>query len=331
MDWEGSVKQGLFQEVAFTGEMKRIVLETVDSPIGLSGLPWKQLAGVAAICLLSVLLITGLPISPNGKMASNLTALDQRAVVFHPLEAEDSTYGMTISVQARDILPGLSNKFNPLLNETNGRIVQIPFSDIDLIAEREVEGFGTILRYTLKPGSATSNDPDIPGNDAPGNPENFGFVLKDAPQSDTLYHYGTGHMFDLQFSMSRLFGQEVLKIQQPVCRTDGEGCVWYLKKDATGQVSALMFLSAEGYERDLDGDGKEESIVVTHKQNQIYIFKEYNGRLSWASVRDILAAGTGDELTYDDASGVFTVLGADAVRTYRYQEGRDRLVQVGVE
>ncbi|TVX96625.1 hypothetical protein [Cohnella terricola] len=323
MDWESRVKQGLFTEEVFSDEMKRSVLEAVDRQPGYFSWQWKRLAGAVVLSIISVILIANWPYANVDKAASGLSDEMKMPVIFKPLDARNWTFGQVISQADPDILPGLSNKYNPLKNKT---ITQIPFSDIQLIDEKQIDGFGTILHYTLKPDSVTPHE-------VKGNPDYFGFAVNGSSRPKTLYHYGTGHMYDQQFSMTRLFGQEVLKIEQPVCRIDGETCVWYFNRDADGQVYSYMDLDAASYERDLDGDGKEEVVVVTHKQNQIYIFKEQDGQLLWASIRDILKVNQDDTIQYDDASGTFTVHstltgGEDAVSVYLYKEGSDSLVRI---
>ncbi|WP_276356082.1 hypothetical protein [Cohnella caldifontis] len=323
-DWEGRVKQGLFTEEVFSDEMKRSVLEAVDRQPGYFSWQWKRLAGAVVLGIISVILIANWPNGNDNEAASGLSDEMKMPVIFKPLDARDWTPGQMITQSDPDILPGLSNKYNPLKNKTNGYIRQIPFSDIQLIDEKQIDGFGTALHYTLKPDSENPHK-------LKENTELFGFTVNGSSRPGTLYDFGLGHMYDQQFSMTRLFGQEVLKIEQPVCRTDGEACAWYLKKDADGLVSSYMELDAASYERDLDGDGKEEAVVVTHKQNQIYIFKEQDGQLLWASIRDILKANQNDTIHYDDASGTFTVHstgGEDAVSVYLYKEGPNSLVRI---
>ncbi|QJC54066.1 hypothetical protein HGI30_22770 [Paenibacillus albicereus] len=102
-----------------------------------------------------------------------------------------------------------------------------------------------------------------------------------------------------------------------------------LRRIEHGQVASFMQLDASSYERDWDGDGKEEAIVATRKQNQIYVFKEQDGRLLWTSIRDALQAGPNDALQYDDGLGVFRFLSAGGVvETYRLQGEPESLVRV---
>jgi hypothetical protein len=301
-DWENSVKQGLFSEETFSIEMQRSVLEAVDRHQGYFSRQWKHLAGTMVLCIFSIILTVNWLYDNNvNKAATDLSNRLSMPVIFQPLAARDLELGQIIYQADPDILPGLSNKYNPLKNKTNGHIMQIPLSDIQLIDEKQIDGFGMALHYTLKPDSVTPHD-------IKGNPDYFGFMIHGSTQSETLYHYGMGHMYGQQFSMTRLFGQEVLKTEQSICRTDGESCVWYLKKDADGTVSSYLDLAAASYERDLDGDGKEEAIVATHKQNQIYIFKEQDGHLLWASVREVLKADLVDNIRYDNISNKLLLL-----------------------
>ncbi|MEK8131530.1 hypothetical protein WMW72_26835 [Paenibacillus filicis] len=89
----------------------------------------------------------------------------------------------------------------------------------------------------------------------------------------------------------------------------------------------LMFQNATMYERDLNGDGLEEVIAVSNTGGQIYIFKEHEEQLDWISVREALGAGEQDKVSYEEASGMFTVLKHDTdLRKYRYGEKADELV-----
>jgi len=326
MEWEGKVKQGLFPEEVFSGEMRRAVMEAADRRANGFFRSWKPLAGAIVLSILVAILMINRPFDSSRQAATGLADETKLPVAFTPLQARTWELGQVIADADPDILPGLSNKYNPLKNKTNGYIAQIPFSDIQLIDEKRIDGFGTALHYTLKPDSVTPHE-------MKGNPDYFGFTADGSSQPGTLYHYGTGHMYGLKFGMTRLFGQEALRIEQPTCRTDGETCVWYLKKDEGGQVSSYMDLDAASYEYDLDGDGKEEAVVVTHKQNNIYIFKEKAGQLFWASVREALGAKQDDSIQYDAAKGIFALHvhaaeGGTAVSEFHYEQGADALVRI---
>jgi hypothetical protein len=331
-DWQNKVKQGLFAEVIFTNDMKKSVLEAVDRNPSYFFRKWKRFAGAAVICMTAAILLINwsqhekektaasvLPVITGGEVGLDLP------VTFKLLAARNWVRGEVIHDNDPDILPGLSNKYNPLRDKNNGYISQIPLSDIELIENREINGFGTAMHYKLKADSVAQHDIDR-------NADYFGFTVDGLSQEGTLFDYGVGHMYDAQFSMTRLFGQEVLKIKLPICRTDGEACVFYLKKDAEGIVTYISF-DAASYEQDLDGDGSEEAVVVTHKQNQIYLFKEQDGQLLWASVRETLKAGKEDIIQYDNDRGIFIIRSTnagekDSVSAYRYAEGENDLVRI---
>lgn len=326
VDWESRVKQGLFTEEIFSSDMKRQVMDTLDRRPGYFSRQWKFLAGAVALSFISVIFAINGPYDFFGKGASGLKDEKGMPVVFQPLIASNWEMGETSNQADPDILPGLSNQYNPLRNKTNGHIAQIPYSDIQLLDEKPIDGFGMALHYTLKPDSVTPHETN-------GDVDYFGFILNESSQPENLYHYGYGHLYDLQFSTTRLFGQEVLKIEGANCRTDGESCVWYVRKDSDGQVYSYMSLEAASYERDLDGDGKEEAVVVTRKLNQIYIFKEQDGKLLWSSVRETLKANQNDIIQYDDASGTFTIHsilgeGKYTDNVYAYKEGSDSLIRM---
>ncbi|MEK8131531.1 hypothetical protein WMW72_26840 [Paenibacillus filicis] len=50
-------------------------------------------------------------------------------------------------MNAPDILPGLSNKVNPLLTSDNRMIEQISYADIEVLSKKSMDGFGTLLKY----------------------------------------------------------------------------------------------------------------------------------------------------------------------------------------
>ncbi|RED59415.1 hypothetical protein [Cohnella phaseoli] len=315
--WEKRVKEGLFQEERFTDEMKLKVLGAIERrPRRIAGL-WPRLAGTVAACLAALLLVVYWPSgSVDTARPQGAAAGAEKAMTFQPLEARILTKGQTIYGSDPDILPGLSNKYSPLRN--TGYVEQIPLTDIELIDKKEIPGFGTTLRYTL------INNEDLPKSDKNGIIVYFGFVIEGLSKPGQLFHYGFGYLDGDDFSATRLFGQEVLKIDRQQCRIDGEACAFYVKKDEGG-VSTFAEFDAATYERDLDGDGREEAIVATHKQNQIYIFKEEHGRLQWASVREALGAGNEDRLVYDEAAGLFEVYTpsaeqGDGVRIYAYTQ-----------
>lgn len=332
MDWESSVKKGLFTEETFTSDMKKTVLETVDRHPSYFSRQWKSLAGVIVLCAVAAILTMNLSHVNDNTAASTLLDLSEGVtelklpVLFQPLDARNWEKGQTIHLDAPNILPGLSNKYNPLKNEVNGYIDQIPLSDIQIIDTKQIAGFGTAIHYKLTDDSVTRDEIE-------GDQGYLGFTVDGISRPDTLFHYGYGHMYDQEFSMTRLFGQEVLKIEQSICRTDGEACVWYVKKNDERTIFSYLNFEAASYEHDLDGDGKEEAIVTPHKLNQIYLFKEQEGQLIWAGVREALKAGQDDIIKFDEASGIFTIYSVHegeeiAVRAYRYADGENAFVKI---
>ncbi|MFC5471144.1 hypothetical protein ACFPPD_20865 [Cohnella suwonensis] len=326
--WENKVKQGLFSEDPFTEEMHATVLKAVDRRRRLPFRSWNGVAAAIAVCLMAVLLVIRPWEGNDGSAASGdeglagVTNAQSFPAAFHPLDAQVLPAGATIRENDPDILPGLSDKYTPL---RNGEYAQrIPESDIDLIERKEIPGFGMAIRYTLK-SESTVTAPKVE-KDGGKKIAYFGFKLDGQPEG-TIVHFGTGHMYDLDFEMSRLFGQEVLKIAQAECRIDGESCVWYVRK-GEGGVAELAMFSAASYERDLDGDGREEAIVATRKQNEIYVFKENGGKLSWTSVRNDLKAGPDDVVGYDESEGIFTLAREDSFASFRYSETDKSLVRI---
>ncbi len=321
LPWEERVKQGLFREERFTDEMKNAVLQAADRRSR-----WRYgkgigLFGALAFCAAAFLMLSNLTGGGGSYRTAGETG-ERIPLAFKPLEARILQKGETIYGGDPGILPGLSNTHSPLVN--TGYAEQISLSDINLIEKKEVPGFGTAFLYTVKEGTALK-DSTVTKH------ESLGLAIDGVSPEGTLYHYGTGHMYGLQMTMTRLFGQEALKFNQPLCRTDGEGCALYAKKDAEG-LSTFATFSSLTYERDLDGDGLEEAIVVTYKQNQIYVFKEDEGRLLWASVRDALGAGAEDSISYDELRGTFELHGRETdgavfIKTYGYGED-NRLVEV---
>lgn len=214
-------------------------------------------------------------------------------VTYQVLQAPILQKGESINASDPDILPGLSNKHNPL--RMQAITDKLAMSEVELTDSQQVNGFGTLVRYKLR--SADHPLAEGPSGDA----SFFGFV-PDGFDAETVYHVGYGHMYDAVYYMTRLFGMPVLKGEILECRYDGEDCAWYFALDKEGPQLVAMF-EARTFEKDLDGDGSEEAIVSTNKLNQVYIFKKIGNELHWASIRDALELDNDHIVHYEPASG----------------------------
>lgn len=238
-------------------------------------------------------------------------------VTYAVLDARTLQQGEIIYDSDRNILPGLSNKHSPFINHAIDEVISL--HDIDLLHSKQVDGFGTLMHYRL-----------LGEKDSDASTSYFGFAIDGISEPDTIFHVGYGHMYELaQHRMTRIFDRTVLKVEQSVCRTDGEACAWYFAVDQNVPVLYAMF-EAQSYEHDLDGDGAAEAVIATKKLNQIYIFQEENGQLQWASVRDILHANPEDELVYNEMDGTFQMTASDSGEKsiYAYSPHGDQLVLI---
>jgi len=320
--WEDRVKKGLFKEQLFSKDMKMSVMEAVERRPMLAWTRWMKMAGAALACMIAAIIL----LSWQGDAKQALTegasaSAFEIPLVYKALDARTHKQGQTINEGDPNILPGLSNKYSPI--ENSGYIDQIPFSDIELTDKKDIPGFGTALLYEFKDRSQR-----IPRSD--GRTDYLGFEIEGLSGPGMLFNFGFGHLYEEELSATRLFGIDVLKIAPQKCRIDGDACVWYLKRDTNG-VSTYASFAAATFERDLDGDGKEEAIVATYKENQIYIFREENGELLWVSLREALSADKQDDLYYDGNLGTFEWRRAGEgglVQKYRYAEGEDKLVRL---
>jgi hypothetical protein len=362
-DWQQLVKQGLFEEAVFTEQMKGQVLDAIGTGqryrskafLG-KRLARVSLAAAAACIVAGGIWLFGSPYAGlqewageikqaaglqgdegntgQGQSGIKLPAAssqpneDERwkrelAVDYKPLDAPIWKKGDISRSTDPDILPGLSNKFSPLQSASSVEVVQL--TDIELLDSKELEGFGTLLHYNLV------NDDELKyGTNE--KMDYFGFVAKETSEPGTLYHFGLGHMYERgEPAVTHVFGDPALKIEQEQCRIDQEDCSFYFIYGEEGVKSSLT-ISAKTFERDLDGDGLEEIIATTFKQNQIYLFKEKNGLLEWASIREIVGAKPDEQVAYNERDGTFslTTPGDDLapIRYFSFKEGESKLVMV---
>lgn len=310
-DWQQFAEQDLFRDVTFTDEMVRRVF----GEIGRRKKPAFVTAGrlvkpgfvILACLVLAALFVTPGPFKDTVDRLVPATAPPvEWPLSYQVLNAPIWQPGETILASDPDILPGLSNKFDPLYK----RMVtdQLALSDVELLDTRPVDGFGTMLHYRLL------------ADEEEESPTFFGFVLGEEAGLSTFYHVGYGHMFELaNHEMTRIFGQPALKVEQSVCRTDGESCAWYFTIEQEDDPMLYVMFEAGSMERDVDSDGVEEIVVVTEKLNQIYVFKEIGGALHWASIREVLGADAGDSVAYHHDEGLFSIVPAGTEETAYYR------------
>lgn len=333
--WEERVKQGLFPELKLTERMKDAVLANVNQPRPIARF-LDRFTSIKAMTI-AIMMIAVIALAspwdyilekdsePNPSSRSGYTdIITEFDIAYTPLDARTLQPGETIYEADPDILPGLSNKHSPIHKDAAEHILSL--SEIDLIDSRIIEGFGTLMNYTLlieEPLDAS----------VPKDTRYFGIQLDGISDPQTVFHVGYGHMFEMtEQRMTRIFGQSALKIEQEKCRIDGEACAWYYTVEQNKPMLYAMF-SSKSYERDLDGDGIEEIIVATNKRNQIYIFKEENHLLYWASIRDIVKADPypDDLITYHEEDGTFSLTSAEDSsirRKFIYAAEEGKLQQV---
>src|SRR5690606_36165723 len=142
---------------------------------------------------------------------------------------------------------------------------------------------------------------------------------------NVLYFGGLWMGYDFKHEIVRLFGEDMLKISSQ-SHIDGIGfSTNYIRKQGGGLETLLHFDYPVMYERDLDGDGIEELIAVSGKENGIYIFKSREYDLYYASLRDLLGAVEGDTVHYEPGSGMCSIVKAvdGGLASYTYAEGQD--------
>lgn len=360
-DWQKMVKRGVFEEAGFTEQMKSNVLDTIGGKQRSgTGVFWKKgLARVGMAAVAACIFAGGIWLfdSPGGGLQEWVQGVKQAAglqgdvrmagqgenivpitspeslqdsndderwsrelpVLYQTLDARIWKVGDISRSTDYDILPGLSNKFSPLRSADNVDV--LPLSAMELLDSKELEGFGTLFHYNL-----AGEDKLRHGTDE--KLDYFGFAIEGISEPGTFYHYGLGHMYQLgEHTVTRVFGERALKVEQKQCRVDGEDCSWYLVYGEDGLSTHLDF-SAKTYERDLDGDGLEEIIVTTLKRNQIYLFKEKDGLLEWASIREALGAERNEQLVYRNGSLVLSSLEDPwaPIHSFSFAEGKSELL-----
>lgn len=323
-EWVQIVKQSLFSDMKFTADMKAAVIERVYQSKPFSGFSKRAMTFVPVMATVSIvigaLFLTG---SLDSIFEKSGDAVSEYPITYSPLDARSLQPGEITLVTDSDVLPGLSNKHNPLQKQAVEHVLSL--TDIELIDSKEINGFGTLLYYTLLV--------DDPVDAAiPKGTRYFGFNLSGLSEPQTVFHAGFGNMYDMaNHRMTAIFGHSALKVDQKDCRIDGESCAWYYTIEHEKPMLYAMF-SAKSYERDLDGDGIEEIIVTTMKQNQIYIFKEENSQLYWASIREITNSAPGDLITYHEDEGTISITsffgGLRTTRKFSYTSDGNKLTQI---
>lgn len=234
------------------------------------------------------------------------------------LEKEESM------LEGKPLLPGFGRKYHPIGTPERMAVNTIPYSAIDIIDSKQVDGIGTIVKFKLK--SSSDFRPKYHKDEF----EYHGFTYDTYTGDKVLYFWGLGMAYDFEHEVVRLFGEEMLKISA-IGNRDGIGInTWYIHRHGKGLETLLSFDYPVMYERDLDGDGIEELIAVSGKENGIYVFKMRDYDLYYASLRDLLGAAEGDTVHYEPGSGVFGIVKADdgGLASYAYAEGQDKLVPV---
>lgn len=322
-NWEEKVKHSLFSDMKFTAEMKAAVLESVNQNKPFSGLLDGRRMFLRIMATVGI--VTGVlffSASWDTIFEKRGGAVSEYPVAYKLLDARMLQPGETIFDSDPDVLPGLSNKYNPLRKHAVEHTLTL--TDIELLDSKEVNGFGTLMHYTL-----LVEDPVDAA--LPKDIRYFGVNLAGISEPQTVFHIGFGHMYDMaDHRMTAIFGHSALKVEQLACRVDGESCAWYYTVEQDKPVLYAMF-SAKSFERDLDGDGIEEIIVATKKQNQIYIFKEENNQLYWASIREITQSDPGDWIAYHEEEGTISITSFDGglqrTRVFSYAP-KNKLIQI---
>lgn len=335
--WYEIAKKGSIASTPFDEELKRSVLSNINRREKRYLQSVKQVLAAIVVCMalgLSLLLVTNEGVlfkkseqaasPPAGTPFHSISGIDtkEHPFAYKLLDARITGNGSIISMNDPDILPGLGNKVNPLHAYDNRMIYKISYTDIEVLSKKDMDGFGTLLKY-----KAIKDDPKLPyfrkGD------EHFGYTVDGLTGPEVIYDFGTANLYDAQMAVTRVFGHQALKIWL-VCGADGiRVCTYYNREQNGGMASYLEFDNATMYERDLNGDGLEEAIAVSNTTGQIYIFKENAEQLYWVSVREALGAGEQDVVSYEKASGMFTLLKQDiALRKYRYTENADKFVLV---
>ncbi|MWC31307.1 hypothetical protein [Paenibacillus sp. MMS18-CY102] len=177
-------------------------------------------------------------------------------------------------------------------------------------------GIGTYYTYYISPNDTTLY---------------CGFSLEGVSNPDELFEYGLGGMRDVQMAPSSAFGLADVRITG-VCLVDGGKCNYFIGKDKINPASAnsLTTLMWDAYEEDLDGDGVTEVVIVAPNQpiRKIYIYKYTKGRMEWTEVTEALKREPVDKIMYDSKNKRFIAQSGSVATSYRYAEGKDRLIRV---
>lgn len=314
--WEKLLGRGTASQGQFTEPMKRAVLDRTDR-FKTHGRQWSVIwlsASVPAVVIALFVMfgplddftrqavsgVIGGTESPGNKDAGEALPEERLQMRFAPLDAKKIGNGETIYMNDPRILPGLGDRVNPLRKADNRMIEQIPLAEVELIETKWIDGFGEAYHYRLK------NDTKGKGLDY------LGMKVEGYTKQGMLHRLGYGQLIPVNFETTRIFGRDAFKLSI-ACGIDGSICTYYKTKEDGGLAEYLSFdLDGAAYEHDLDGDGIEEAIVLAHGINEIYVFKENNEELLWASVREAMKAEEGEQIAYDPSEGIFTLTGQEA-------------------
>lgn len=326
----------------FSPELRGSVLRKVSELEGRKRrgfMMWRRAMAVLVVVAAAVLVVAVLPeggrlfggeeasrTSAAGVLGERLVKLGEGeiAVPYGLLEGERLEKGESM-LQGKPLLPGFGSKYHPIGTPERMAVSTIPYSDINIIDSKQMEGIGTIVKFKLK--SSSDFRPEYHKEEF----EYHGFTYDTYTGPNVLYLWGLGMAYDFKHEVVRLFGEEMLKISSQ-SHIDGIGfSTNYIRKQGDRLETVLHFAYPVMYERDLDGDGIEELIAVSGKENGIYIFKMRDYDLYYASMRELLGAEKEDSVHYEPGSGIFSIVKANdgGQADYAYAEGKDKLVPVG--
>ncbi|GEM_PF-4358563 len=322
--WEYYAKRSLRGRIAFTDNMKRAVLAAADRP----GRRGRQLLKASAALLCVVAAVVAFNLSDfEGRFGSSDTEGVRKAasgvslpIVYDKVPgAEPYGRDTVISLDSPVLIHGLSDRVNFIRDKADRQIDVRPVEEIEILETKRIPDYGYLYHYKLAESAER-------GPETNPNITYTGLTVDGYTPSGYIHDFGYGNLVESETGQTRLFGKEMLKLTMNVCWTNGSPCNWYLIKE-NGGLSTYMSVSADVYERDLDGDGVEEAVVVAPLSNEIYLFREENDEILWASVRQAAGADKDDRISYEPETGLFrlTPAGSDgqaSVQTFRHAQGR---------
>ncbi|MBH5319317.1 hypothetical protein I6N90_16070 [Paenibacillus sp. GSMTC-2017] len=351
-EWVDIVKRGSLKESAFTEEMKRTILENVDRPRRRNRLNVTGFMSVAVMaCLIIGLLFingnnnedstksmgsSGLGgnkatinevTKPKEDVVTDVNGKKQYPIEYKVLKAKEWKRGDMGSNNDPFILPGIFNTFNPLLDPDESYMDGVPIKSVEIINQKKIEGIGVLVHYRY-PGEEKTLVNKYGNNELVSY---TGLVLGEATGDSVVYQGSYGPIDNEEISMTKVFGQSVIKTTWQCMAVKTTKCSMYIKND-DGELSYYLNfdLISKTYEQDLDGDGLEEVIVATVKGNQIYVFKKVNEKLEWAPMRETLRLTKDDVLVFSEVDNSFTVRSYGAqksIKKYLYKQGSNKLVE----